>query len=60
MFYRCKKVQHKPINIQVRDKNKSEQRIECVVDWRTRLSGVHHVRIKMNQLLSGFNRRTLL
>jgi hypothetical protein len=26
MFYRCIKVQHKPINIQVRDPNLKEQR----------------------------------
>jgi hypothetical protein len=41
MFYRCKKVQHKPINIQVRDQiQRSKRKLECVVDWRTRLSGV--------------------
>jgi hypothetical protein len=35
------KVQHKPINIQVRDPIQKEQKwLECDVDWRTGLSGV--------------------
>jgi hypothetical protein len=34
------KVQHKPINIQVRDPIQKEQKgLECAVDWRTGLSG---------------------
>jgi hypothetical protein len=34
------KVQHKPINIQVRDPIQKEQKgLECVVVWRTGLSG---------------------
>jgi hypothetical protein len=41
MYYRCIKVQHKPINIQVRDPNSKEQKEpKCDVVWRTGLSGV--------------------
>jgi hypothetical protein len=41
MIYRCIKVQHKPINIQVRDPIQKEQKgLECAVVWRTGLSGV--------------------
>jgi hypothetical protein len=41
LYYRCTKVQHKPINIQVRDTIQKEQKgLECVVVWRTGLSGL--------------------
>jgi hypothetical protein len=37
------KVQHKPINIQVRDPIRKEQKeLECAVDWHTRQCPVHH------------------
>jgi hypothetical protein len=41
MYYKLVyKVQHKPINIQVRDPIQKEQKgLECVVVWRTGLSG---------------------
>jgi hypothetical protein len=39
MVYRCIKVQHKPINIQVRDKIQRSKETECAVVWRTGLSG---------------------
>jgi hypothetical protein len=61
MFYRCKKVQHKPINIQVRDQiqRSKETWVWCGLAHRTvrcatGLCPVHHVRTKMNQPLSGF------
>jgi hypothetical protein len=40
MFYRCIKVQHKPINIQVRDQIQRSKETKCDVVWRTGLSGV--------------------
>jgi hypothetical protein len=41
MFYRCTKVQHKPINIQVRDSiSKEQKKLECAEERRTGLSGV--------------------
>jgi hypothetical protein len=42
MYYMCIKVQHKPINIQVRDpiqRSKTAKGIKCAVVWRTGLSG---------------------
>jgi hypothetical protein len=60
MFYRCKKVQHKPINIKVRDPIQRSKKIKCAVVWRTEQCPVHHVHTKMNQSLSGFRRRAPL
>jgi hypothetical protein len=75
MYYMCIKVQHKPINIQVRDPIQKEQnRLECDVVWRTGVSGVppdsvrcatrqcpvHQGRTEAKQTLSGKHRRAPL
>jgi hypothetical protein len=39
MFYRCIKVQHKPINIQDRVQIQRSKETECALVWRTGLSG---------------------
>jgi hypothetical protein len=40
MFYRCIKVQHKPINVQERGQIQRSKETECALVWRTGLSGV--------------------
>jgi hypothetical protein len=40
MFYRCIKVQHKPINIHDRVQIQRSKETECALVWRTGLSGV--------------------
>jgi hypothetical protein len=40
MFYRCIRVQHKPINIQDRVQIQRCKETKCTLVWRTRLSGV--------------------
>jgi hypothetical protein len=45
MFYRCTKVQHKSINIQVRDSiSKEQKKLECAEEWHTRQCPVHQDR----------------
>jgi hypothetical protein len=41
MFYRCKKVQLKPINIEDRVQIQRSKKLECAVVWRTGLSMCH-------------------
>jgi hypothetical protein len=48
------KVQHKPINIQVRDPIQKEQKgLECAVDWRTGLSGVPPDSVRCTRTVQG-------
>jgi hypothetical protein len=60
------KVQHKPINIQVRDQIQKEQKgLECAVVWRTGLSGapgpyrVQAVTLRFSQARSAIIHRTV-
>jgi hypothetical protein len=54
MIYRCIKVQHKPINIQVRDPIQKEQKgLECAVVWRTRLSDVPPDSVRCTRTIQG-------
>jgi hypothetical protein len=48
------KVQHKPINIQVRDPIQKEQKgLECAVVWRTGLSGVPPDSVRCTRIVQG-------
>jgi hypothetical protein len=48
------KVQHKPINSQVRDLIEKEQKgLECVVVWRTGLSGVPLDSVRRTRAVQG-------
>jgi hypothetical protein len=48
------KVQHKPINIQVRDPIEKDQKgLECAVVWRTRLSSVPPDSVRSTRTVQG-------
>jgi hypothetical protein len=67
MFYRCIKVQYKPINIEVRDQIQRSKRNQSVLMNGAPDSPVCHRTVSgapgsynSNQPLSGFSRRALL
>jgi hypothetical protein len=61
MYYRCIKVQHKPINIQVRDQIQKEQKgLECAMVCGIGQCPVHQDRTRSNQPLSGKRRHAPL
>jgi hypothetical protein len=54
MFYRCKKVQYKPINIKLGIQFEGAKETKCALVWRTGLSGVPPDSVRCTRPVQGW------